>query len=150
MKLLLDTNVLIDYFARRSPYFESWLVLRVMQAFGDAELWTSSKSFTDVFYVLRKQVGSTELQHAFEESASFLRICSIDGNDILSASKARWPDFGDCLIYQAAMKVKADIIVSRDADGFERSKIPVLSPCDLREYMEVEMGTEYDLVELGI
>lgn len=48
------------------------------------------------------------------------------------------------------MKVKADAIVSRDADGFERSKIPVLCPCDLREYMEAEMGTEYDLVELGI
>ena len=38
MKLFLDTNVLIDYFVQRQPFFESIRKLRIAQIFGDVEL----------------------------------------------------------------------------------------------------------------
>lgn len=144
MKLFLDTNILIDYFARRGPFVAPLVQLRIMQLFGDVELWASARSFTDIFYVLHKQVGAVELQRAFEESASFLKICSIDGTDVLEASKLQWPDFEDCLIDRAAQKVKADFILTRDPKGFERSKIPRKDAQSFVEWLDREWGISYD------
>lgn len=144
MKLLLDTNVLIDYFGRREPYFKDWLTLLVMQDFGDVELWVSAKSFADVFYIARKQIGSLRLQQMFSASLQFLRICSIGSLDIEEATTAAWDDFEDCLIDIAAKKVKADFIITRDLSGFSKAHIPALSVRQLIELFEKERGLSYE------
>ena len=48
MRLLLDTNALIDFYSARKPHCDWVNKLFIAQAFGDVELWTSAKSFTDV------------------------------------------------------------------------------------------------------
>lgn len=148
MRLLLDTNVLIDFYAQRQPFCQAAKRLLVMRAFGDAELWASAKSFTDIFYVLRKHASSREVQEAFEESLQWLQLCSVDGNDIASAARMRWEDFEDCLVYLCAQKVKADYLVTRDKTGFANAKVPVLTPEELLQKVEKEEGLTYDEVEL--
>lgn len=143
MKLLLDTCVLIDYFGRREPFFEACNALRVAEWFGEFELWASAKSFTDVFYVLSRRVPSKDIQRAFCASASFLHVVSIDGNDIVRAAQEGWEDFEDCLIAQAARKIGADWIVTRDADGFARSRVPVMAPAAVTDWLRRERHRAY-------
>lgn len=149
MKLFLDTNLLIDYFASRIPYRDFFMKLLAMNEFGDAELWVSAKSFTDVFYVCKKHVPSRALQQAFSNCGDFLRICSIGEQDIMLAANRAWPDFEDCLVAIAAEKVKADYLVTRDLDGFRDSKVPVLSPQGLLDTLERDYGLVYDCVEIA-
>lgn len=146
MRLFLDTNVLIDYFGRRKPFMEGLIQLRIMQLMGDVELWASAKSFTDIFYILRGQVDGDKLQMAFGECLSFLRICSIDGKDIAECSQRGWADFEDCLIDRAAQKVRADMILTRDAKGFEKSSIPRKSVAEFIRWMDKEWDISYDAV----
>ena len=54
MRVLLDTCVLFDIIARRMPFEES-LKLLMPHSFGDLELWVSAKSYTDIFYVMKKK-----------------------------------------------------------------------------------------------
>ena len=56
MKLLVDANFLIDYYARRDEFFDSCTTLLVAESFHDVELWAPAKSFTDVFYVLNHRL----------------------------------------------------------------------------------------------
>ena len=142
-KVLLDTNVLIDYYARRESFWRVWWKLRLAHAFGDVELWASAKSFTDVFFVLAKAVGSAELQRAFAESMAFLKLCAVDGRDVVEAAHREWPDFEACLVSIAAENVGADFILSRDAHGFERSTVPACSPQKFFTWMEAERGLSY-------
>ena len=148
MNLLLDTNILIDYFGRRRPYFDDWYKLIVMREMGDADLWVSAKSFTDVFYALRKAVGSSELQAAFIESLGFLRVCSVGDAEIRAAAERGWPDFEDSLVDVCAKNVAADCIITRDQKGFSRSSIPSMSIPDFFAYLEEEYGIVYDEARL--
>ena len=143
MRLLLDTCVLIDYFGRREPFFEACNALRVADWFGEVELWASAKSFTDVFYVLSRHAASMDIQRAFSASSSFLHIASIDGGDIMRAAQEGWDDFEDCLIAQAAKKIGADWIVTRDVKGFTRSRIPVMTPVDVAAWLRRERHRGY-------
>lgn len=70
MRLLLDTSVLIDLFARRRPFFADCERLLTMRAFGDAEPWVSAKSYTDVFHVLKKAFDAATVQKCSSKAAS--------------------------------------------------------------------------------
>lgn len=147
MKLFLDTNVLIDLYQERHPFYEDVKKLQVMEEFGDAELWVSAKSFTDIYYVMRKECAGTDILRAFDVSFEFLNICSIDGEDVQNAVRLEWMDFEDCLIEMAARKVKADFLLTRDASGFAQSKIPVKRPEAFLDWLERECGSVYGEID---
>ena len=147
MKLFLDTNVLLDLYEQREPFYDDVKKLQIMEAMGDAELWCSAKSFTDMFFIMRHRYGSEEIQRAFEHSLEFLRICSIDGSDVRGAVELRWKDFEDCLIDIAAQKTKADYILTRDASDFGQAKTKVMSPSAFLRLMEESYGLTYDEID---
>lgn len=149
MRVLLDTNVLIDLYTQRPPEGDIAQKLLVMKEFGDVELWVSAKSFTDVFYVLHKTYSSDYVQSAFEESYQWLEICSVDSADIHRATSRRWADFEDCLVDVCAEKVKADFLLTRDEKGFAQAHVPVMSPGDFFNYIESEYQITYDIVDLS-
>ena len=147
MRVLLDTNVLIDLYTQRPPDGDTAQKLLVMREFGDAELWVSAKSFTDVFYVLSKTYSSEFIQNAFEESYQWLEICSIDASDIHLASSRKWGDFEDCLVDICAEKIKADYLLTRDESGFTNAHTQVVSPTDFFNFLQEEYGLVYDIID---
>ena len=147
MRLFFDTNVLIDAFTRRPPDGDGVLRLAAMSALGDAEAWVSAKSYTDAFYVLAKEMGSEAVHDAFHESFEWLNVCSVDEADIKLATERRWGDFEDCLIAVGAEKVKADILVTRDLNGFLGSRTPAFTPQQLFDHLESRYGIVYDVVD---
>ena len=147
MKLLLDTNVLVDYFGARRPFCDQWELINALQMTGYAELWASAESYTDAFYLLRRAVGSEKLQDMFLESLSFVRVCSVDEDDIRKAAERSWSDFEDCLIAVCAEKVKADYIITRDAGGFKRAKIPAMDAPSVFTMLEEDYGIVYEMTD---
>ncbi len=148
MRVLLDTNVLIDLYTQRPPDGDIAQRLLAMREFGDAELWVSAKSFTDVFYVLHRSYNSDFIQNAFEESYQWLEICSIDASDIQLATSRRWEDFEDCLVDICAEKIKADYLLTRDESGFCNAHVPVITPSKFFNLLQEDYGLIYDIVDL--
>lgn len=149
MKLLLDTNVLVDYYARRMLFWEDTLKLRIAEHFGDVELWVSAQSFSDIEYILRKAIPIGELREMFAESAQFLKICGVSTADVHEAFQSGWPDLEDCLIACAAKRVKADYLITRDKKGFSRSTVPVMSPREFISWFQRSHGIEYEELRLA-
>lgn len=148
MRLLLDSCVLMDYFLGREPFVHDVRRLFVMGYFRDAELWTSAKSYTDLFRVGSCAHGPAKMQEMIERALPKLKICSIDQGDVHAALSERWDDFEDCVVWQAARKVRADFIVTRNERDFARSDIPALSPAALLAHAELSLGLAYEDIEL--
>ena len=149
MKLLLDTNVLIDLVLNRKPYVEDTRKLMVAGFYHDAELWASAKSFTDVFYVARKVAPNVSVAYdAIQAIARELSICSIDATDVGNALSLRWPDFEDCVVYQAARKLKADYLITRNGKDFAGSSVPTMTPTEFLDHMADKRRIRYAEVRL--
>lgn len=143
MRVLLDTNVLFDITARRKPFFEQAKLLLAAQIFGDLELWVSAKSYTDIFFVMNRDFDSALIQQSFLRGLEYFKVCSVDESTVHEAATRAWPDFEDALVAVCAENVRADYLVTRDASGFTRSSIPAISPNDLFERLENELGVSY-------
>ena len=147
MRALLDTNIVYDMLCKR-PYDEEGLLqLKVMQTFGDVELWVSAKSYTDLFYLMRRELESSDAQDSLEESLDWLKVCSIDGDDVRLALKARWHDFEDSLVNVCAEKVKVDYLITRDEKGFKNAATPHGSASDFMAHVFEETGVSYAVID---
>ncbi len=149
MRIFLDTNVLFDITAQRAPFAATANKLLIMNLFEDAELWVSAKSYTNLFYVMRKSHDSASIQRAFLAGLQHFRVCGIDGDDIRRTAQLEWPDFEDGLISICAQKVKANYLLTRDASGFERSPVPAISPEEFFDKLEHDHGLVYEEISLG-
>ena len=146
MKLTLDTNILLDFFAGQPEFFQNAQNLMIMRAFGDAELFVSANSFTDAFYILKKYMSPQKLQDSFVDSLAFVNICSLDRDDIKAACELAWTDFEDALMTVCAKKVAVDYIVTRDS-RLKPAGIPLCTPTQIIEMMR-ERGLTYTTVDL--
>lgn len=149
MKLLLDTNVLLDYYAKREPFFEDTLQLRMAALFGDVELWASTQSFTDIEYILRGSAPLSEIRTAIKHSLELMSICSPSPSDLEPGLDSSWPDLEDYLISKSAERIKADFIITRDEKGFGRSNIEAISPSDFLNLLSEEYGITYEKIGLA-
>lgn len=148
MKLLLDTNVLIDYYAQREPFAENAILLRVAACFGDVDLWACSQSFLDVEYVLRRVIPANELRQMISNSLEFLSVCTVSASDVCEGLKSGWQDLEDFHIASAAKRIGACYVITRDFEGFAKSDVPALSPQGFFKLMQDEYGVLYDPVAL--
>ena len=128
MKVLIDTNVILDVVAKREPHFEfsaSFLKLCGMQITG----CIAASQTTDIFYLLRragKDVRSAK--DIVKKLTDNVKVLSITATDVQNALAAAMPDYEDSLLACCAKRQNADYIITRNEKDFNLSPVSALSP----------------------
>lgn len=136
MKVFLDTNIVLDFCAKRLPFFEDASYIIDMGYRKELTLIVSSLTFINVAYILRK-VYPQEL--VMQKLASLAKICTvspIDEETVLTGISMNARDFEDVVQYLSALKCGAEVIVTRDATGFKDLPLPSQSPEEFLKSME--------------
>ena len=131
MRLLIDTNVILDILLRREPFFQdSYRALRRALE-QDAECYVSATAATDIYYILRKSLQSQERAKAHLHSLSQLvQFTDVQPADISNALLADMPDFEDAVVDAIAARVGADKILTRNTKDFVGSAVPAVTPAE--------------------
>lgn len=130
-RVLLDTNVLLDYLdARRSEHETARSLVRAILLHGGSPVAPAS-SYKDVYYILRRSLGSESDARALVKGlVECIPITPIDlrGTDLAPAAASNEPDFEDGLVRRLAERERLTAIVTRDASAFRSSFVPVFDP----------------------
>ena len=130
MKILVDTNVLIDYLAGRKPYYED--ADRVIRLCIEHKIkgYMAAHSVTDMYYILRKDYKESSVRRIMIKSLfDILDVSGINRDVLVNAlDREDFEDFEDCVQDECAEMVAADYIVTRNVKDFEHSKIPAIAP----------------------
>lgn len=132
MKIMCDTNVIIDVLLEREPFVEaSYMVLSLCEEHR-IEGFVSASSVTDIYYLVRKYTHSAELTYkAVGKLLEIVKVCSVTNNDVLTAFQRKARDFEDCLVATCAKSIRCDYIVTRNKKDFEEFDIPLFTPEEL-------------------
>ena len=129
MRVLLDTNVILDFFLEREPFYEA--ASKLFEAIAEERLFgfVSASSVTDIFYICRKQTQS------FEEARDIIvmllklcNICPVDRSALDMALCSKLIDFEDAVQVACAELQGLDAIITRNPVDFQSSQVDVLSP----------------------
>ena len=138
MKILIDANVLIDVALEREPFFRDSDRILALSEQKTLTGYISASSFSDLFYILRKNKGKSLAIDFLRHIVSFCQIATVDDAVIRQALAGNFKDFEDAIQYNAAIASQLDGIVTRNPTDFIDTTIPVYTPQKLIETMETK------------
>jgi predicted nucleic acid-binding protein len=137
MKALIDTNVVLDYLAKREPFLESAEMIFDACATGKIEGCLAAHSFPNIFYILRKVFSIAERREILLDLCRLFTIERVDQNIIESAiNNDMFDDFEDALQEECARALGVDFIITRNIKDYGTSAFRVVSPA---EFVEVAL-----------
>lgn len=116
MKVLLDTNVIMDALQERAPFdLEAKEILLRAQG-GEFSCCLTANALTDIFYLYTKARGMEQARNAIIFLLSKYTIVSVTHEDCKGAMSLNIEDFEDALVAYCAKTAGADYIVTRDEE----------------------------------
>ena len=130
-KILIDTNVLLDYLLEREPFFEDAKGIMVSCAEGKVKGCIAAHSIPNIFFILRKDYNTKERREILSTLCSIFDVEGIDKAKLLSGlANEDFTDFEDCLQMECAKSYGADYIVTRNVADYSVSEIKAIEPKD--------------------
>ena len=134
MKVLVDTNVVLDVLLKRSSFYHD--SFKIFQFVDQERIYgcLSSSSITDIFYLLRKdRNNSGEVYQIMDELTALFSVVPVSETTISGALALRWKDFEDAVQFMAAKENDITYIVTRNKADYETQYIPCVSPTEFTE-----------------
>lgn len=138
MRVLIDTNVILDALTGRQPYFENADKIIKICADKKVEGYLAAHSISNIFYILRKDMSVDERKSALMNLCEILTVEGVDSAKVVSALKnERFSDLEDGLQDECANAVDADYIVTRNIKDFRNSTVEAILPEELLSKMGI-------------
>lgn len=90
--------------------------------------YVSGHAVTNIFYILRRQVGGEKARELLSRLLQHLAVASVRDSVIKAALKSSITDFEDAVTSEAANAAGVEAIVTRNKSDFTASVIPALLP----------------------
>lgn len=134
MRVLVDTNIVLDALLEREPFFGDARAL--MEAIDSGQIvgYVTATTITNIFYIVRRQTRSIDRASlAVSETLAAMQICLVDRNILEAAFAFNMRDFEDAVQLGCAIAENLDAIITRNPQDFEGAALPILSARELLE-----------------
>jgi len=129
MKILIDTNVIIDILEQRAPFFEDSYTVLQLALQGKLNALMSAGAVTDVYYIIKKSIrDAKKAKDKILALKALVTICDTTAHDIDTALSLNIIDFEDAVVSAVSIRERVDYIVTRNEKDFGNSPVPAISP----------------------
>ncbi|MGB7891963.1 MAG: PIN domain-containing protein [Microcoleus sp.] len=131
MKILIDTNIIVDVALDREPFFaESDRILTLVEE-AQIQGYISASTFSDLYYIIRRDRGRDWTLDFLRQLATFCQVATVDNSVISMALTCNFKDFEDAIQYSTAVINRIDAIVTRNPRDFPVTTPRILTPNQL-------------------
>jgi len=131
VKVLIDTNVIVDVALEREPFYaESDRILTFVEK-GQIQGYVSASTFSDLYYIIRRDKGRDWTLDFLRQLATFCQVATVDNSVISIALTSNFKDFEDAIQYSTAVINLIDAIVTRNPRDFPVTTPRIVTPNQL-------------------
>ncbi len=131
MKILIDTNVILDVLCNRHDFVDDSLkVFKYCEA-NQITGYISALSIPNIVYIMRKELDSEKIKEILTTLTSIFTVVDLRESDLLKAADMDFSDYEDALQSVCAARAKVNFIVTRNIKDFKNSIIPAIKPSEL-------------------
>jgi len=128
-RVLIDTDVLLDFFFDRKPFAK--YSAEVLNLCEEKKLlgFTTPVIISNVYYLLRKTAKHDIILEKIKQLLNIIEIIKIDKNAVFNALNSEFKDFEDALQnFSAIENREIKIILTRNIKDFKKSELAILTP----------------------
>lgn len=130
MRLFVDTNVVLDVFGRREPFYEDSSRIWTLAETGEVAGFVSAMSFPNTFYLLRRAKGNKVARRAMGLIRDTFSLVPLDLQITNQAIDSDIKDFEDAIQFFSALRAGADSLITRNTRDFPTGDVPVQTPAE--------------------
>ena len=128
-RILIDTNILLDYLLIRDPFYEDAEKIVHACVEGKVKGCIAAHSILNMFFILRKDYNAKERREVLSSLCLIFDVEGIDKVKLLSGLQNEdFADFEDCLQMECAKAYNAGYIVTRNLADFKTSEVQAILP----------------------
>jgi len=128
VKVLLDTNVVLDVLLDRKPHSaDSAQLFRLVEE-GQVSGMLCATTLTTLDYLLSQSLGRSDTRKVLARLIRLFEIAPVNRTVIENALRSHMTDFEDAVLDQAAHQAGVDAILTRNGKDFKKAFCTVLDP----------------------
>ena len=127
MRILIDTNVILDVLLKRSPFYETAIEVLKLSARDDIQEFVSASAITDIYYIAYKNL------ELLKKLLLIVSVAGVSEEEIQKALELEWNDFEDSVQYSVAALNEMDGIITRNVKDYSSAEMQVWEPAQFLE-----------------
>lgn len=131
MKVLIDTNILLDVLTERDGFWEESLAIWNLCRDEKLSGFISALSIPNIIYIMRKSLTPEKTDDLIRKMSVLFKIVDLKASDITEAAQMLVHDFEDGVQMSTAKRIQADYIVTRNTRDFLSSDVPCIEPAEM-------------------
>lgn len=129
MKLLIDTNVVLDVLLRREPFFRTAAEVLNLTQRDEVREYVSASAITDIYYIANKQMKDRDaVRDLLKRLLMIVSVAAVSEREIQNALNLAWGDFEDSVQYSVALLNEMDGIVTRNPSDYQEANMRIWLP----------------------
>ncbi|MDT7827694.1 PIN domain-containing protein [Pricia sp. S334] len=128
-KVLLDTDVLLDFFFDRKPFSDHTAQVLDLCEKKKIEGFTTPVIIANAYYLLRRDSRHEKVINKLLQLLNIIDIVKMDRKVVIKALNSDFKDFEDALQNFSAVEMeKIKTILTRNIKDFKKSELAVMTP----------------------
>ena len=136
MRILVDTNVILDVLLDRRPFSEPAARIFALIENSAVEAFLCATTVTTVDYLLNQALSRFEAKRALLRLLELFEIAPVNRPVIEEALQGRMIDFEDAVLAHSANLVGAAAVVTRNTKDFKFSPVKAVDPLEILSLLE--------------
>lgn len=127
--ILIDTDVILDFFFDRQPFSEDASKILSLCEKGDLKGFITPVMISNIYYLLRKIAKHDEVIENLKKLLSIIDVAPINKEVVLKALNSEFKDFENALQnFSAQNEMEIKVFVTRNTKDFKMSSLSVMTP----------------------
>jgi predicted nucleic acid-binding protein len=127
--VLIDTDVILDFFLDREPFSENAAGILTMCEKNEIAGFVTPVIISNVYCLLSQENKQEKVLDKLKNLLLIIDVLVIDKTTILVALNSHFKDFEDALQnFAAELNGAIDLIITRNTKDYKKSQIGVMSP----------------------
>lgn len=133
MKVLIDTNIILDVLCKRQGFYEDAAKVFKLCEVKKITGVISALSVPNIIYIMRKELDAEKTKEILNALFLIFTVADLKLADLKWAADMQFKDYEDAVQSACAVRVKADYIITRNMKDFEESGVAAIKPSEFLE-----------------
>ena len=142
MRVLLDTDIVIDFLLAREPFAQPARAIFELNAQKKLKCHIAAITPLNIFFIARKSLSVGARLNIIRQLLSQVSVCPINHEILLRAFDLGFSDYEDAVQHACAEVEEIDAIVTRNLNDYRRATLPVFTPEDFLRQLTSEQKAE--------
>jgi len=131
VKILFDTNVVLDVLLNREPYAADAVKLFTSVENKFIQGYLCATTITTIEYLCTKDIGKNSSRQAINALLELFIVAEVNQKILVAAVTSGFTDFEDAVLYQAGVYSSVNGFVTRNTKDFRLAELPIYTPSEL-------------------